>query len=240
MPSAVLGLALMPLGLEAWPLYVMGIGIEQILATAHWFAAMKDSINTTAYYPLSALVLAVAGAFILILWRGYGKYAALPLFFISLLIAAGHQRFDVLVSPEFNLAFFIDDEGEPFISSRRTERFIAQSWEEAYGFEHKDAARWPKEGAYGPMICDSAACRAELRGAKVSFLSDIYALREECGWADVVISFVRIDDVFCDPPVFDPRDGRKNGAYGFRLAAGEVEAVSVRNVRGERPWSYQP
>ena len=44
MPMAVLSLIAMPFGLEAWPLQVMGLGIELMVATGKWVASWPGAV----------------------------------------------------------------------------------------------------------------------------------------------------------------------------------------------------
>ena len=57
MPFALLSLLAMPLGLEAWPLQVMGLGIDLLLATGKWVASWPGAVSILPAIPGTALLL---------------------------------------------------------------------------------------------------------------------------------------------------------------------------------------
>ncbi len=88
MPSALISMLLMPLGLDRWPLLVMGWGLKEVIATGFWVAGWGGQWNTgqlpgwyflaitvsfllltllTTRLRLSGLVLAAAAAALLLL-----------------------------------------------------------------------------------------------------------------------------------------------------------------------------
>ena len=51
MPMALAGVLLMPLGLEAWPLWLMGKGLDLVLAVSDWVAGLPGSSLVIARQP---------------------------------------------------------------------------------------------------------------------------------------------------------------------------------------------
>ena len=51
----------MPFGLDAWPLHVMGWGIDVMLAMGRWVSGLPGAVTIVAAWPLAALVLIGAG-----------------------------------------------------------------------------------------------------------------------------------------------------------------------------------
>ena len=238
MPSAVLALFLMPLGVEYGALQVMGFGITQVLEIAHWFADVPGGVAKVPVYPVFGLVLFVLGGLVLILWRGRLKAVSVVFFVFAFGILFFHRSYDVLVSSEFNLVMFRDDAGAFHISSRRAERFSAENWESSYGLDEGTARRWEKEGGDDGFSCDDQACRAVVKQQNFSFLRDPYALQIECSWADVVVSFDVLDGAACggDAVVLDWLSGMRNGSYGFWVDGDAVRYEAANDLRGRRPW----
>ena len=69
MPAAALSVFLMPFGLDAWPLRVLGFGIEIMLAMGRWVSGLPGAVTVMPAWPVSALVLVSLGGLWLGLWR---------------------------------------------------------------------------------------------------------------------------------------------------------------------------
>ncbi len=69
MPAALAALLLMPLGLEAPPLWVMGWGVDAMLWTAERVASLPGAILRMPAMPTAAFLLMVAGGLWLALWQ---------------------------------------------------------------------------------------------------------------------------------------------------------------------------
>jgi competence protein ComEC len=63
------------------------------------------------------------------------------------------------------------------------------------------------------------------------------ALEEDCARAALVISYPRIDRCPNGTPLLGPRALRRAGGVALWLEATGIEVVTVREVRGERPWT---
>ena len=60
MPAAALSVVLMPFGLDAWPLHVLGWGIEFMLAVGRWVSGLPGAVSVMPAWPVGALVADVA------------------------------------------------------------------------------------------------------------------------------------------------------------------------------------
>jgi competence protein ComEC len=80
MPMAVLALVFMPFGLEAYPSWVMGQGLDIVLVAATWVADLGGAVRPLTAMPLAAPVAMVAGLLWLSLWQRAWRLAGWQLF----------------------------------------------------------------------------------------------------------------------------------------------------------------
>ncbi len=239
MPAAVLALALMPFGLEFFPLQVMGVGISGVLEVAHFVSKLPHAVQRAALWPLSALVLLSLSFLFMGLWKGHLRVLGLVPLCLSLLIIFLYKQPDILVSSKFNLIAFRAENGEFKISGRSKERFALEVWERSMGVEPGKGFKWPKEGQDDALICGAVGCRLELKGYKISFLKKPEALDEECLWADIILSFEPLIKQSCNTAyVLDKFDTYRGGAHALWLEEGGVLRMqNVESDRGGRPWN---
>jgi competence protein ComEC len=69
MPMAVLSLAVMPFGLEFWPLQAMGVGIDFMVATGEWVGSWPGAVSILPQISGLALALIALGGLWLCLWQ---------------------------------------------------------------------------------------------------------------------------------------------------------------------------
>lgn len=241
MPMAVLALLLMPFGLEYAPLFVMEQGIVGILDVAYWVAGLPGATWQVTAWPESAFILTIIAGLILIIWRGPLKAAALPLLMMAVAVVALHKQPDILVSSGGDLMAF--REGENFyVSAKNKEKFVLENWERMLGVPEGGAVRWPAEGRIKDrpqeFICDEFACRLTMKGKKISFAREPSSYREDCDWANILISPDPVTEINCSVGIIiDKWNVRDEGAHAIWLGDnGEAKVQSANELRGDRPW----
>jgi competence protein ComEC len=232
MPAAVLGVLLMPVGLEWAPLQAMGWGIEVILSVAHWVSALPGALYIPPAWPHGVLLAITAFGLGLVLLRGWVKVVILAPLALWVLWAWAPEKPGILVSPSGKLVG-VYDSGALYASTLRADKFDRGVWERRYGLTPGSALPFG-----GPLACDAEACRAVLQGRRVSLVTDPYAVREECAWAEVLIAPrdpVRRADCPGPAVLVDRFDVYYRGAHAVFLEPLGVE--SVGSLRGTRPWA---
>lgn len=234
MPFAVLSFVMMPLGLETWPLWVVGQGIELILRISHWVAGMDGAVWRVHLWPQSVLWFFSAGFVWMLLVRGSFKWLALIPMVVAVLMAWRAPVPDILVSDNGKLVALQVDGGGLAFSDFRAERFARENYVRAFGQDKKSGVRWPRSGELDDLRCDQRACRLDRSGHKVSFLRGRLAEREECAWADLVIAEFSVKK--CKARVIDYWALRRGGAQAVYLGQ-NIAVRTVSQERGERPWN---
>ena len=234
MPAALLAFLMMPLGLEALPLWLMGQGIELVVATAEGVSGLPSAALTVPAMPLWGLVACVAGGPWLSIWLGPWRFlGAIPLAAGGLSIALLSKP-DVLVSGDARLIAVHLESGAFWRSSRRVNRFDAEIWARRAGLnfdelETPDAEELPR--------CDSQGCIFTNAGQKVALAATAGAVAEDCALVDMMISRVPIRRDCTQPLVIIDRfDLWREGAHAIWIGADRIVVKTVAESRGSRPW----
>ncbi len=242
MPFALVSMIFLPLGLEYWPLQIVGFGVEGILQIAHWAAALPHAIIRTPAWSFSGFVMMVLSILWIILWKGWGKALSLPFLMVSFALLHAQTQPNILVASSHKLFLFKFGD-HIFASSRRSDRFVLENWEEFYGLAEGSAKLLPYKGGVrdvSPLYtCGAEGCRFVMRGQKISFVRDAYYIGSECAWADVVLSEEPVNKRQCGAQVvIDKFDTWRSGAHALTIV--EDGAVHVQNVAQSisgRAWS---
>lgn len=231
MPAALIAYVLMPFSLEGPALWVMGHGLSGMLWVSHTIASLPHAVWNPPAWPTSALIsFTVAGIFMCLL-QGWGKtFALLPLLAGIVLIGMWKTP-DVLVSNSGKLMAIHSADDQIYISSRRSDKFVAEAWVRLWGH----GSEKPQSFDEGPLTCDDVGCRYDTGDGKISFLYHASAQAEDCAWADIVIADDPLKIRTCSAHVIIDRfDLWRKGAHAVWLD--DMRVQSVADVRGSRPW----
>jgi competence protein ComEC len=223
-PSGVVAAMLMPLGLEQWPLAVMGLGLDWILGVAHWTSDLAGAVRPIPAPPATVLPLLALGGLFVMLWQGRGRWAGTAPVAAALLLWAAAERPPVLIAAGGALVGVMTEEGRA-LSKPRGAGFAAGVWLENDGdgaARAEAAARWPAEGALRVRHLWGKRGAARFDG---------------CAPGEIVV----LTEVFDGPP--QPcllLDGaRMRGAGSLALYATEdgIRIESATIEEGRRLWS---
>jgi competence protein ComEC len=253
MPFALISLLLMPFRLDAIPLSLMGYGIEGILDVSYWAASLPYAVVHNTMWPFSAFILINASVLFIMLWKGAGKITATPFLIFGLFLTQSTVMPDILISGSHKLFIFKNpsssDEAPLLTSSRRNDRFVLKNWEKLYGLPEKSAQLLDykgtgKKGDTGLYQCGEQGCRFTIKGNKVSFARSAYILKEECAWADLVVSVEPIPyKLQCQAQYkIDKFDTWEKGTHAVwftksGVSNSEIEIRTIAQSQGNRPWA---
>ncbi len=144
MPAAVIATLAMPLGLEALPLWAMGLGLDWTLLVAHEIASWPGVQSAVpAPQPIVLPLLALGGLW-LVLWQGGARWlGALPVL-AALVIWTQAARPLLLIAGDGGLVGVMTPAGRA-LSRAEGAGFVAQTWLENdgdLGGQVAAAARW--------------------------------------------------------------------------------------------------
>ena len=230
MPLLLIGLLLMPLGLDAPFLWVAGQGIDWILAVAFRVAALPGSVSDVpapAWQVLPMLGLGMAAFGAARSWAA--RAAGGAVLAVAAATWAASPRPDILVSDDGRLVGIAAPEGR-WLSRDRGASFVAGAWLEndgdAAGQEAAAARPRPPAAEVG-LVLHLARTPGEVARAVADCAADP-------GWLVVP------EEPEAVPPgcrVIGPRMLRRTGALAMDVdGAGRVVLTAARDVQGDRPW----
>jgi len=234
MPMALMTLIAMPFGLEAWPLYAMGFGIDIMVGAAQEVASWPRAVSILPSISGTALVLMVLGGLWLCLWHTRMRAAGLVLIALGLALAPPSHRPDVLVERDGATAALRSDSGNLVFPPATAASYSVDSWLLADG-DDRDAKQAAGEDAFR---CDPFGCIGIVKGKTVALVRHPGALEEDCRVADIVIvPFTIGTKCRAARVVVDRRMLKAEGAHALYIDGLSIRTETVARARGDRPWS---
>ncbi len=240
MPFAMLGLVLMPFGLDAWAFHVAGWGLEAMLAIAHWTASLPGASGHAPSWSVSALVLVTLGALWLALWRGPWRLLGLAGVAAAFVIGAFAPVPDILIDRELKNVALRSESGRLALLSGRRGAFAATEWLERDGDSSavRDAARLGRESVWS---CVDGLCAAEIKGARIGYLEKRGDARTACAQGfDLLIAAREVAS--CGHGLtLTPSMTAEQGALAISVGEGGAMSITtVRDMLGVRRWTVWP
>jgi competence protein ComEC len=227
MPAALAALVAMPLGLEAAPLWAMGLGIEAMARCAYVVAGLPGAVGRVPAVPTAAFVLVVAGGLWCALWGTRWRLVGIVPIALGLMPAPLGPRFDMLVGRGAGVVAVRGADGRLSALAGRGANFELARW-----LEHDGDGRAPAEvGKATAFRCDRQGCTASVKGLRVAVANTPAALRDDCaGAAVLVLKFAKPRG--CNPAggIIDIHDLAARGAHALTITNGRVR---IERMRGE-------
>lgn len=207
MPAGVIALALMPLGAEAAPLWVMDHALRAVLWVAHQAADWTGTAGLTGAISPAAALLMTAGILWLAIMTAPWRLAGTALIVVGLALSPTAERPDILVADDGALIAARAADGRLALIGRRGS-FAAQAWLKADG----DGRRGRD---LAEPLCDAAGCTLALANGRLAAPLTLRALREDCRLARVVVSRHRVPACGPSALVVDREVLRRHGSVTF-------------------------
>jgi competence protein ComEC len=216
---------------------LMGQGVALMLAVAATIAQWPGAAIHLAQPPLSALLATVAGGLWLCLWRRPWRRLGLLGIALGIGLMLLARPPDLLIDDRGQIAAVRLDDGRLAVSPWKRDRWITEGWLRSAG--EAEAAPWPEDGARRDLRCDALGCILERHGQRVALVRRPEGLEEDCALADLVVSYPRIEHCPNGAALIGPNALRETGGLALWLGRDGMEQLTVREVRGERPWVSQ-
>ncbi|SLN14900.1 ComEC family competence protein [Roseovarius litorisediminis] len=231
MPAAVLAACLLPFGLDAAALWLMGLGLRWILGVAHWVSGLEGARGAVfSPEPLVLPVLAL-GMLVVILWQGRLRIAGMIPATLAIVLWTQSERPDVLISEDGSLVGVMTDQGRA-LSKERGTGFVAMNWLENDGdaaLQKAAAARWPKRA---PGAIPVTALRGKREAAAL-------LVCDKGEWVVLNVDPPKTADKNLPCTVLHPKKLRQSGAVALFDTQKGVKVVTARQITGARLWNSQ-
>jgi competence protein ComEC len=235
MPAATAAMVLMPLGLDRWPLIVMGKGVAAMSAIAHWVGGMPGAASLVPVWPLVSLIAVMLGLLWIALWRRSWRWLGVVPVAAGILWAQCTRPPDVLAARDFGAVAVRLTDGKLAFLQKPKDDFAAQSWLKREGDERDAAAALAGPG--DGVRCDAIGCIAHARdGSLIAYDLRAEALAEDCGRARIVLSRVPVRGMCRGAFTIDRFDILREGGFALWLGP-ELRIRTVAAASGIRPWS---
>lgn len=245
MPFAVLGVLLIPFQLDGPAFWVMGKGLEWMIAIAAWLAA-RTPLDAIGAIPVSAVILLSLALIPLTLatttaWRA----TAVPLVMLGIASLLMRDLPTVFVSEDARLVAVRQDDGRVAVNRSRPNSFVMKDWRRAMmggavtkpAEESVDDALFAARGAFA---CRDGLCVIIQPGLSLAHARDMVRAEPACSRVEVIV----IEDATAANPC--PHSTTKvvtAKTFALRGSAeikrgGEIVFALPETARSEtaRPW----
>jgi len=240
MPMALLSLLTLPVGLEAWPLQIMGLGISLMVRAATEVSSWPGAVTTVPDISGAAMLLIVLGGLWLCLWQTRMRALGLVIVAAGLALAPVNQRPDVLIEREGATAALRSSTGNLVFPPATAGTYSVENWLLADG-DSRDAKTLRHETPLPgdeAFRCDPLGCIGRVKGKVVALVRHRGALEEDCRSADIVIaSFTVPKTCRAARVIVDRRALKHGGAHALYIEGLSIRTETVTDARGARPWT---
>jgi ComEC/Rec2-related protein len=235
MPMALLSVLLMPLGLEAGPLWLMGKGVDFMLAVADWSAGLSAAGDVGAI-PAVSFALFTSALLAFCLSNTRLRLVSVPIGLLALELVVARTVPDIAISEDAKLIAVRQEGGRLAVNRPRPNRFTFENWQRAFGSQTGD-------GENEVFKCENGFCLTSGGSSvKIGHLIDKARFEEACGAVELLVITFPIDGNRCTDQgayLITARQLARRGAAEVRIADSDGTPrfeVTHAIESLERPW----
>jgi competence protein ComEC len=233
MPAGLIGLAAMPFGFDGFFWWLMGVGIDWMVAVARWVASLPGAVGRMAAFGIGPLILASLGIILMGLLRTRLRWSGAGVLALAIVWAAAAPRPDVLISADGRNVAVRGKDGRLHLMKSGKDAFAVKEWLAA----DADARGAVDASLADGVSCDAAACVTQTAdGAFVALSLRPQAVADDCERAALIVTARQVPSG-CRASVIDAERLRRQGPLALRRTneGFAVDAVKPRGI--DRPWS---
>ena len=233
MPAGMLGLVAMPFGFDGFFWWLMGVGIDWMIAVTEWVAALPGAIGRITAFGTGPLIVSSLGIVLLGLLRTPLRWVGAGVLVLSVISVFATPQPDVLISADGHNVAVRGRDGQMHLMKTAKDAFLVREWLAADA-DGRDAT----DTSLGDGVsCDGEGCVTPMTDGRFVALSlKPDGLADDCARAALIVTAIPAPPG-CQATVIELRRLRAQGATAIRWTSrGFVtDAVKPRGVG--RPWS---
>jgi competence protein ComEC len=223
----------MPFGFDGFFWWLMGVGIDWMVAVARWVAALPAAVGRMAAFGVGPLIVASAGIILMGLLRTPLRWSGAGVLVLAIVWAVSAPRPDVLISGDGRAVAVRGSDGKLHLMRSAKDAFAVKEWLAA----DADARAATDASLADGVSCDRTGCVAPTAdGAFVALSLRPEAMADDCERAALIVTVKQVPSP-CRASVIDAERLRRQGALTLRRTneGFSVDAVKPRGI--DRPWS---
>ena len=233
MPAGMLGLLAMPFGLDGFFWWLMGIGIDWMIAVTEWVAALPGAIGRMAAFGVGPLIAASIGIVLLGLLRTPLRWCGAIVLALATVWALWVPQPDILIAGDGHNVAVRGRDGRLHLMRSAKDAFLVKEWLAA------DAdPRGPAETSLAESVsCDDTGCVAQLPdGAFVTLALQPDALADDCERAALIVT-AKQPPSGCAASIITLDRLRRQGTLALRKTRDGFAIAAVKPNGFDRPWA---
>jgi competence protein ComEC len=237
MPAAMLGVLLMPFGLEYWPFKLVEIGLQATMWISDNIASWPYANGMVPQPALLGVSLMVAGALTICLVLGAFRWLGAGLIVMGLYLSANTHLPQILIEDRGrNVA--IRDGGSNYVMADATKgKFAAEKWLQSNG----QIETMEVSAARAGWTCAENMCFSDLASMSVSYIHEPTEADWECPPTAIIIADFPLRDQCAEAKLkIDRFDVWKFGAHAIYVDGDVARVETAKGEQGDRPWVFEP
>jgi competence protein ComEC len=233
MPAGLLGLLAMPFGFDGVFWWLMGVGIDWMIAVTQWVADLPGAVGRMAAFGTGPLIAASLGIILLGLLRTPLRWSGAAVLVLAVVWALALPQPDILISADGHNVGVRGKDGRLHLMRTAKDSFLLKEWLAA------DAdPRGPADPSLADGVsCDEAGCVTEMaKGGLVALALKPEALSDDCARAALLVT-ARQAPASCSSAVMSGDPWRRQGAIALWRKRDTYALDAVRPRGADRPWS---
>src|SRR6202035_1983017 len=185
MPAGLLGLVAMPFGFDGVFWWLMGIGIDWMIAVTRWVAALPGAIGRMAAFGIGPLIAASIGIVLMGLLRTPLRWSGAAVLLASIVWAVSVPQPDILISADGHNVGVRGRDGRLHLMRTAKDAFLLKEWLAA----DADPRMATDASLADGVSCDEAGCVTPMGGGGLLALAlRPEALADDCARAALVMT----------------------------------------------------
>ncbi|MCK1303094.1 MULTISPECIES: ComEC/Rec2 family competence protein [unclassified Bradyrhizobium] len=232
MPAGLLGLLAAPFGLDSVFWWLMGIGIEWMVAVSRWVAALPGAVGRIPAFGITSLIAASLGIIVLGLLRTPLRWSGALVLLAAILWGLSARQPDILIAGDGASVAVRGRDGYLHLIRTSKDSFLLKEWLAADA-DPRDAGR---ASLADGVSCDESGCVTPLAdGRLVALALRVDALADDCSRAALVVT-TRPAPPDCAAMVVDRQRLASQSALALTQRGDGFVVHAVRARGASRPW----